>query len=84
MVFAPIKAKRVYMQIVDQIMDLIRRGEFPDGAQLPPERDLAEQLGVSQASFREALNALRILGLVEAKPGQGTFICAEKPLSSSI
>ena len=81
MVFTPIKAQRVYTQIVDQIMDLIRRGEFPDGAQLPPERDLAEQLGVSRASLREALSALQILGLVETKPGQGTFICAEKILS---
>ena len=76
--FTPIKAKRVYTQIVDQIIDLIRRGEFPDGAQLPPERELAEQLGVSRASLREALSALQILGLVETKPGQGTFICAEK------
>jgi len=76
--FTPVKAKRVYMQIVDQIINLIRRGEFPDGAQLPPERELAEQLGVSRASLREALSALQILGLVETKPGQGTFICAEK------
>lgn len=78
MMFTPVKAKRVYMQIVDQIINLIRRGEFPDGAQLPPERELAEQLGVSRASLREALSALQILGLVETKPGQGTFICAEK------
>lgn len=78
MVFTPVKTQRVYTQIVDQILDLIRAGEFPDGTQLPPERDLAEQLGVSRASLREALSALQILGLVETKPGQGTFICAEK------
>ena len=76
--FTPIKAQRVYAQIVDQIVDLVRNGEFPNGAQLPPERDLAEQLGVSRASLREALSALQILGLVETRPGQGTFVCAEK------
>lgn len=78
MVFTPVKTQRVYTQIVDQIIDLIRAGEFPNGTQLPPERDLAEQLGVSRASLREALSALQILGLVETKPGQGTFVCAEK------
>lgn len=78
MIFTPIQAQRVYMQIVNQIIDLVRKGEFPDGAQLPPERNLAEQLGVSRASLREALSALQIIGLVKTKPGQGTFICARK------
>lgn len=76
MVFTPVKTQRVYMHIADQIKDLIRRGVFPEGSQLPPERELAEQLEVSRASLREALSALQILGLVESRPGQGTFICA--------
>jgi len=76
MVFTPVKIQRVYMHIADQIMDLIRKGEFPEGTQLPPERELAEQLRVSRACLREALSALQILGLVETRPGQGTFICA--------
>jgi GntR family transcriptional repressor for pyruvate dehydrogenase complex len=75
-VFTPIKPQRVYAQIVEQIIDLIKRGEFPVGTQLPPERDLAQRLGVSRASVREALTALQILGLVETKSGQGTFVCA--------
>lgn len=74
MVFTPVKTQRVYMHIADQIKDLIRRGVFPEGSQLPPERELAEQLEVSRASLREALSALQILGLVESRPGQGTFI----------
>jgi GntR family transcriptional repressor for pyruvate dehydrogenase complex len=74
-VFTPVKTQRVYMHIADQIKDLIRKGVFPEGGQLPPERDLAEQLQVSRASLREALSALQILGLVETRPGQGTFIC---------
>ncbi len=78
MKFTPIQARRVYAQIVNQIVDLIRKGEFPNGTRLPPERDLAEQLGVSRASLREALSALQILGLVETRPGQGSFVCAGK------
>ena len=74
--FTPIKTQRVYMQIVDQILDLLRKGEFRPGAQLPPERDLAEQLKVSRASLREALSALQLLGLVETRCGQGTFVSA--------
>ena len=77
--FTPVKTKRVYMQIVDQIIVLVRKGNFGREAQLPPERDLAEQLGVSRASLREALSALQLLGLVETRSGQGTFVCAEAP-----
>nr|MBC7243830.1 FadR family transcriptional regulator [Chloroflexota bacterium] len=74
MVFSPVKTQRVYMHIADQIKALILKGVFPEGSQLPPERELAEQLQVSRASLREALSALQILGLVETRPGQGTFI----------
>lgn len=74
--FTPVKTQRVYMQIVDQILDLTRRGQFRPGSQLPPERELAEQLEVSRASLREALSALQLLGLLETRSGQGTFISA--------
>jgi GntR family transcriptional repressor for pyruvate dehydrogenase complex len=72
--FTPIKTQRVYMQIVDQILDMLRKGEFHPGSQLPPERDLSEQLKVSRASLREALSALQLLGLIETRSGQGTFV----------
>ena len=72
----PVKSTRVYAQIVEQIVDLIKSGEFPIGQQLPTERELAKRLGVGRASVREALSALQILGLVETKHGQGTFVCA--------
>ena len=77
--FAPVRTKRVYMHIVDQIIGLVRKGEFAAESQLPPERDLAEQLGISRASLREALSALQLLGLVETRSGQGTFVCADAP-----
>ncbi len=74
--FTPVKSRRVYTQIVEQIVDLIKGGEFPVGKQLPTERELARRLGVGRASVREALSALQILGLVETKHGQGTFVRA--------
>ncbi len=51
-------------------------GSLPPGAQLPPERDLMNQLGISRATLREALKALEKNRLIEARPGVGWFACA--------
>ena len=51
---------------------LIRAGEYPVGARLPPERDLAAQLKVSRPSVREALIALEVEGLVEVRMGSAS------------
>jgi GntR family transcriptional repressor for pyruvate dehydrogenase complex len=76
----PIKAaepRRLYQQIADQIRALIQGGHFAPGARLPAERDLAQQLGVSRPSLREALIALEIEGSVEIRMGSGIYITAE-------
>src|SRR5207245_7949770 len=52
----------------------IHKGAMKPGDQLPPERELAQQFGVSRTAVREAVKALREKGLVEAYPGRGTFI----------
>jgi DNA-binding FadR family transcriptional regulator len=64
-----ISPRRLYRQIADQLRGLIEHGEFPVGTRLPPERDLATQLGVSRPSVREALIALEVEGLVEVRLG---------------
>jgi GntR family transcriptional repressor for pyruvate dehydrogenase complex len=69
-----VRSSRLYEQIVQQVEESIRRGALKLGAQLPPERELAEQFGVSRTAVREAVKALREKGLVEAYPGRGTFI----------
>lgn len=77
---APIKAaepRRLYQQIADQIRGLIQGGHFSPGDRLPAERDLAQQLGVSRPSLREALIALEIEGSVEIRMGSGIYITAE-------
>ncbi|HVE51612.1 MAG TPA: FadR/GntR family transcriptional regulator [Casimicrobiaceae bacterium] len=74
MPFQSIEPRRLYRQIADQIRALIRAGEFTKGSRLPPERDLAKQLGVSRPSVREALIALEIEGLVEVRIGSGIYV----------
>jgi DNA-binding FadR family transcriptional regulator len=74
MPFQSIEPRRLYRQIADQIRELIRAGEFVAGSRLPPERDLAKQLGVSRPSVREALIALEVEGLVEVRIGSGIYV----------
>ena len=70
---APIKSTRIYEEIVRQIKTMIAEGRLKSGDQLPPERDLAEKFLVSRTSVREALRALESVGLIEIRPGEGTF-----------
>lgn len=70
----PISVKRTYQYIVDQIIALIIKGDLKAGDKLPPERNLAEMFGVSRASIREAFRALEIVGIIEVKPGGGTYV----------
>jgi GntR family transcriptional repressor for pyruvate dehydrogenase complex len=69
-----IQASRLYEQIVQQIEASILKGELVEGSQLPAERDLAKQFGVSRTAVREAIKALQEKGLVDAFPGRGTFV----------
>ena len=69
-----VEPKRLYRQIADQLAQLISSGEFPAGARLPAERELAASLGVSRASVREAIISLEMSGLVEVRVGTGIFV----------
>jgi len=71
--------RRLYRQIADQIAALIERGEYSAGERLPPERDLAKQLGVSRPSVREALIALEVEGYVEVRVGSGVYVMGPHP-----
>jgi len=61
--------------IADDIVQRIRRNELSAGMKLPSERVIAEQLGVSRPSVREAISALQIVGVLESRPGDGTYVC---------
>ncbi len=70
----PIKPKRISDQVFDQLRESIFRGEFKPGDKIMTERKLAEAMGVSRTSIREAINKLVVMGLLEQKQGQGTFV----------
>ncbi|RDJ22308.1 FadR family transcriptional regulator [Bosea caraganae] len=69
-----VESPRLYRQIADQLRQLIDRREFPVGGRLPPERELAEKLGVSRPSVREALIALEVEGRVRIRMGSGVYV----------
>jgi len=77
----PVDSRRLYQQVADRIRAVIADGGFGVGARLPPERELALQLGVSRPSLREALIALEIDGRVEIRGGSGVYVCA--PVAAS-
>ncbi|WP_343315620.1 FadR/GntR family transcriptional regulator [Brucella sp. BE17] len=68
--------RRLYQQIADRVRERIQDGQFPLGSRLPAERELAQQLGVSRPSLREALIALEIAGTVEIRMGSGIYVSA--------
>jgi GntR family transcriptional repressor for pyruvate dehydrogenase complex len=77
--YKTIQSSRLYEQIVRQIEESIGSGELSAGSQLPAERDLAKQFGVSRTAVREAIKALQEKGLVDAFPGRGTFVTNGTP-----
>jgi DNA-binding FadR family transcriptional regulator len=76
-----IEPMRLYRRIADLISERINQGVFPIGTLLPPERDLAQQLGVSRTSVREALIALEVAGKVSIRVGHGVQILEAIPRS---
>jgi GntR family transcriptional repressor for pyruvate dehydrogenase complex len=69
-----IRSNRLYEQVVERISDQIFDGSLRKGDQLPNERALAEQFGVSRTVIREAMKTLANTGLIEVRTGQGTFV----------
>ncbi len=70
----PVRRRRLYEDVVQQLQGLVSSGKLEPGDQLPTERALAEQLAVSRASVREALRILEARGMLEARAGQGVFV----------
>jgi len=60
--------------VIDGVKAKIVRGELAPGARLPIERDLAAELGVSRGSLREGVRALALMGILETRRGDGTYV----------
>ncbi len=69
-----VKRKRIYIEVIDQILSLIKSGELNYNEKLPPETVLVEKFGISRPTIREALSALEVLGVLESRTGDGTYI----------
>jgi GntR family transcriptional repressor for pyruvate dehydrogenase complex len=66
--------KPVYVQVVEQIQELIKNGHLSPGDQLLPERELAETLGVSRTSVRKALATMDGMGIIAVTPRDGAYV----------
>ena len=80
------KALKEYEKVSDYIIELIRTGKLEIGSKLPPERMLANELGISRNSTREALRNLENMGIIECRQGSGSYVTCEisKVLSSML
>ncbi|MBO9522849.1 MAG: FadR family transcriptional regulator [Nocardioidaceae bacterium] len=70
-VLRPVRGHHAFESCVEQLATAIRLGAFSFGAALPPERELAERMGVSRATLREAIAGLRAAGMVRTTRGRG-------------
>ncbi|WP_285487175.1 FadR/GntR family transcriptional regulator [Amycolatopsis taiwanensis] len=83
MLFRPVRAGNAFEETVERLLQSIRLGVVRAGERLPPERELAERLGVSRVTLREAIRALADAGYVESRRGRygGTFVKETLPAS---
>ena len=78
-----VEPRRLYRQVADQLRQLIEAGEFAIGDRLPPERELADQLGISRPTVREALIALEVEGRIRIRVGSGIYV-TEPPRAAAL
>jgi GntR family transcriptional repressor for pyruvate dehydrogenase complex len=73
----PVARASLSDKIVEQILDLISRNVLKPGERLPSERDLCKRFGVGRSSLREALRSLAVMGILEGRVGEGTYVSAD-------
>jgi GntR family transcriptional repressor for pyruvate dehydrogenase complex len=74
-----VKRSAVAAEAVSEIQALVRSGELRPGGRLPPERELARQLGVSRSTLREAIRALVAMNILVSRHGDGTYVSSLEP-----
>jgi len=80
---SPAETRKLYQQVAAAIGERITSERYPRGQRLPSERDLAEEFGVSRPTIREAMLALEIRGMVEARHGSGVYVTVDAPDKSA-
>jgi DNA-binding FadR family transcriptional regulator len=75
--FRPVERLSTASLVARQLLEELGREAFSPGTRLPSERDLAQMLGVARSTLREAMAALELLGIVEVRPGSGSYLKAD-------
>lgn len=84
--FRPVRSARTGLmreQVVDQVRVMIKEGKLRPGDRMPPERELARQLGISRASVRSGLRFLCAIGVLTSRHGSGTYVADGPPALDS-
>ena len=70
----PASRTTLYQEVLKQMLEAVKDGTWTPGEKIPSEMELAEQFEVGRNSIREATKSLAVFGIVDSRPGQGTFI----------
>jgi GntR family transcriptional repressor for pyruvate dehydrogenase complex len=72
--FRPIAKTTLTESVFEKLVTSLLQGPWEAGDRIPPERELCQQLGIGRASLREALKALELIGMLECRVGDGTYV----------
>lgn len=70
----PVYRRQITSATIDRLLSMISDGYWLPGEQLPPQRELSKSLGVGMSTLREALQSLQLMGILEMRHGEGTFV----------
>src|SRR5665213_4021071 len=71
----PVERTKLTASVFEQLLSYVVSGRLEAGARIPPERELCQQLGMARTSLREALKAMELIGMLDSRVGDGTFVC---------
>ncbi|WP_370642269.1 FadR/GntR family transcriptional regulator [Virgibacillus salidurans] len=74
--------QKVYQEVLHEIRKFIDRNDLKPGDKLPSERELSDTLHAGRSSIREALRAMELLGLIETRHGEGTYLSMYQPFQT--
>ncbi len=71
----PVMRTNLTSSVFEQLLSYVVGGSWKPGDRIPPERELCQQLGIARTSLREALKAMELVGMLDSRVGDGTFVC---------
>lgn len=71
----PIGRTKLTNSVFEQLLSFVVNESWKPGDRIPPERELCQKLGIARTSLREALKAMELVGMLDSRVGDGTFVC---------